>query len=58
MGTDQVMCFSCSHLLCKLNQENSNCQRHDGINYETHKTVNTGNIYGMLLCYEEKANEV
>ena len=41
----------------QTNQENSNCQWHEGINYETHKTVNTGNIYGMLLCYEEKANE-
>ena len=24
---------------------------------ETHKTVNTRNIYGMLLCYEELANK-
>ena len=25
---------------------------------ETYKTVNTGNIHGMLLCCEEKANKV
>ena len=24
---------------------------------ETHKTVNTRNIYEMLLCYEELANK-
>ena len=24
---------------------------------ETHKTVNTRNIYGLLLCCEELANE-
>ena len=25
--------------------------------YETHKTVNTRNIHGMLLCCEEKATK-
>ena len=25
---------------------------------ETHKTVNTRNLYGMLLCWEKRANKV
>lgn len=35
------------------------CIKKNSFTYcETHKTVNTRNIYGMLFCYGEIANNV